>query len=92
VIGLVLALTLASPAPVRLCAETCDNMGDYRRCYVTPRAICRKRELDCVDSPTLDCVQLVVSLGRWEPVPVDYRPTPTAADWPAVTPPLAPLP
>lgn len=89
-IALVLALVIASPRPV-LCAETCTVIGNYSRCYVTPRRACLKREFLCVDSPTLDCVPLAVSLGAWSPVWNEApHTTVTYEDWPALTPPAAP--
>lgn len=82
---MVLALALVSPAPAPLrCTESCIERGDVYACFYELRAVCRRHEIVCEDSVTVECVPTVVSLGTWDPVIID-RPAPyTPEAWPSV--------
>lgn len=101
-IAIALALVLGSaltpsPIPLKPCAASCMRTDWGAQCYFELRPVCLKREIECADSPTIDCVPVSVSLGAWSPIYTNASNESTPSNWSAtggpysVTPLTAPL-
>ena len=66
------------PAPARpKCIIRCvadASLDGVQTCYYDELPVCGKRQQQCVDSSTRDCVPRSVDLGTWDPVPENYSP------------------
>jgi len=78
VIGTIVALMLVSPAlPVRMkskplhCLSICKGQYDdnIERCWYDESETCDRI---CVDTKTRMCLPVIVRLGEWNAVPIDY--------------------
>jgi hypothetical protein len=66
-----LILLLVGPLPEapKKCINACrDGPNGVTICWYWEKPRCAKREVECVDSNHLDCVNNEVRLGDWYPV------------------------
>lgn len=96
IFALALTLVLAGPpiphkVPTIACIQSCVDLGTRWRCVTVQRQKCLRFEHKCVESEHLECVPLIVDLGRWDPIPLEYTPMPGDGIIPPPDPPKFPL-